>query len=309
MNRSRALLFFSSTLLLTICFLVFHYQRSGAVQNGNCIDIPAAPDYLSSNNPRDAIAAINHARQLEHMPPLNLPANFYQLVPVQQQFLLLNLERTDRHLVPLVIDAQLSQMAQGYSQQLRDLNFFSHTSPIGGSFVDRINGNPALYNHYRLAAENLAGNPVGGIGPIYEYMYNDSIENCGHRKNILDPELQLVGIGLVKGSPYGTLSAQEFLTSAPWNPYIGGIAQQATPGLTLHVSNSQTNDKVLTVQQTGDDAFIRISWFIDTTKQPQHVGDTWTLYTKRLKKGKHTILVYGVDAMQNYVLVRYTIDT
>lgn len=76
---------------------------------------------------------------------------------------------------PLRMDTTLSQIAQAYSQQLHDFNFFAHTSPISGSFADRINSNPAIYNHYRLAAENLAGNPVASIGAMYEYLYNDAV--------------------------------------------------------------------------------------------------------------------------------------
>ncbi len=44
--------------------------------------------------------------------------------------LLLNIERSDRHLRPLILDANLSQMALGYSKQLRNLQFFSHNKPV-----------------------------------------------------------------------------------------------------------------------------------------------------------------------------------
>ena len=48
-------------------------------------------------------------------------------------------------------------MALGYSRQLSNLHFFSHTSPISGTFTNRVDRNPAIANHYSLAAENLAG--------------------------------------------------------------------------------------------------------------------------------------------------------
>ena len=179
-------------LAIAIGVLLFrHYNSSATVssKSGGCVDIAASPDYLSSGNPQDAIAAINNARQIEHLPPLRLPANFYQFNPAQQQFLLVNLERTARGLRPLNMDPNLAQMARGYSKQILNLHFFAHTSPISGTFSDRMNGNLAIANHYSQAAENLAGNPVPGIGSMYEYMYDDSAEACGHRLNILDPAL------------------------------------------------------------------------------------------------------------------------
>src|SRR5690348_13011101 len=98
--------------LLTVAvgsFLVSHRQPSIA-SVGGCVDIPASPDYLSSKSETDAIAAINNAHAEENLPPLQLPANYYRLGPAQQQLILINLERTDRHLPPLRMDATLAQM-------------------------------------------------------------------------------------------------------------------------------------------------------------------------------------------------------
>src|ERR1700730_7947069 len=147
--------------LLILCalaagiFLIYRSQLQ-PVSSAGCVDIPASPDYLSTNSEADAIAAIDNAHAREKLPPLHLPANYYRLGPPQQQFILLNLERTDRGLLPLAMDATLSQMALGYSRQLSNLHFFSHTSPISGTFTNRMENNPATANLYSLAAENLA---------------------------------------------------------------------------------------------------------------------------------------------------------
>src|SRR5437588_9767208 len=211
------LLLLVAILAVAIGVLLFrHYNSSATVSSkpGACVDIAASPDYLSSEDPHDAIAAINNARQVEHLPPLRLPANFYQLDPAQQQFLLMNLERTARGLRPLHLDANLTQMAQGYSKQLLDLHFFAHTSPISGTFSDRINGNPAIVNHYSQAAENLAGNPVPGIGSMYEYMYDDAAEACSHRLNLLVSALTVVGIAWLLWSITVCIDPYEFTTSS-----------------------------------------------------------------------------------------------
>lgn len=309
MIYSRFFLLVSLSLLLAVGGIVINTQhRVVTEQTGSCIDIAATPDYLSSRDPHDAIAAINYARQQEHVRALRLPENFYQLSPVQQEFVVLNLERTDRDLQPLYLDDMLSQMAQAYSQQMRDLKFFSHTSPIGGAFSDRINGNVLLYNHYRMAAENLAGNPVPGLGAMYEYMYDDTVENCGHRQNILEPQLRLVGIGMVTGSSYGSISAQEFLSAASWNPYVSVPAQQTKPSISITANVAKKDQQIqLVAHQVSSDPLVRVTWFIDNLDQLQYVGNAWTMNTHHLKPGKHTILAYGVDGVQQYAVASYTI--
>ena len=299
-------------LAIAIGVLLFrHYNSSATVssKSGGCVDIAASPDYLSSGNAQDAIAAINNARQIEHLPTLRLPANFYQLNPAQQQFLLVNLERTARGLRSLSMDPNLAQMARGYSKQLLNLHFFAHTSPISGTFSDRMNGNLAIANHYSQAAENLAGNPVPGIGSMYEYMYDDSAEACGHRLNILDPALTLVGINWLQGGIYGSISAQEFLTSASWNPYHGITSDIIAPQVSISVNTPAAGSKILQYQALvqGTMGIERITWFLDSLSNPLHTGASLTLDTRRLSPGKHTLLVYAVDGEQNYATAIYII--
>src|SRR5579871_4551088 len=255
-------------ILLTLAtgFLLIRHQQPTAVSGSGCVDIPASPDYLSTDSESDAIAAIDNARARENLPSLRLPANYYHLEPPQQQFILLNLERTDRGLPPLEMVPALSQMALGYSRQLSNLHFFSHTSPISGTFTDRMENNPATANLYSEAAENLAANPVVGAGPIYEYMYDDSAENCGHRLNILDPTLDLVGINWVRNSQYGSISAQEFLASPGWNLYAHPSPDTIAPNVVMEqplLKGSLLSCRVLAGDNVG---VVRTTWFLD------HVG-------------------------------------
>lgn len=211
----RALLCLLAACLLSVASLTVSFPTPQRVAHAACVNIPATPNYLRTRRAKDAIAAINHARRFEHLSPLLLPRNFYHMKAVQQQFVLINLERTDRGLRPLTMSPVLMTMARSYSKQLSRRHFFSHTSPISGTFAQRLNRNRAIAGHYSLAEENLAGNPVGGVGPIYEYMYNDVSENCGHRANILQPGVTLVGIGVVSDKRYGSISAQEFVALRP----------------------------------------------------------------------------------------------
>lgn len=286
-------------------FLVGHRQPTVASVTG-CVDIPAFPDYLSSKSEIDAIAAINNARSEENLPDLRLPANYYHLAPAQQQLILINLERIDRHLPPLRMDATLAQMALAYSRQMSDLHFFSHTSPISGTFTNRIESNPATANHYSLAAENLAGNPVTAAGPIYEYMYDDSAENCGHRLNILDPSLTLVGINWVRDREYGSISAQEFLTSAPWNPYTHPSPDTIPPS--IFAGQPLLKGPLLTCHALATDnvGVVRITWFLDHVGNQVSLGPSLTLDVSHLPPGKHMLLVYVVDGALNYSMSSQT---
>lgn len=296
---------------LTVSFIQYQHTMMQQWRRSGCINLPATPDYLSTERPQDAIAAIDNAHRWERLPELRLPRNFYQLDAIQQQFTLVNLERTARGLHQLTMDANLARMAQGYSEQLRDLNFFSHTSPISGTFRARINSNPTIADHYSFAAENLAGNPVGGIGPLYEYMYDDAAEGCAHRRNILNPDLAFIGIGLVPSQLYGTISVQEFLMPAPWNPYRGSSASAVFPAVpTISISAYTDTPRTLiyfhaSVQKNADVA--RITWFLDRVTRPMQRGASWVLDLRRLSPGQHTIFAYAVNDMQEYGVASYNL--
>src|SRR5579862_2560474 len=117
MIQKRWLMLLFGMLLLAGVLGIYQYRAHAHPQSG-CVDIAAAPDYVSTGSAYDAIAAINNAHAEEGLPSLHLPHNFYQLDPVQQQFVLLNLERAVRQLAPLHMDANLSQMALAYSKQM-----------------------------------------------------------------------------------------------------------------------------------------------------------------------------------------------
>ena len=293
-------------LVLAAGVTLIRRQQPVAVSASGCVDIPASPDYLSSNSEADAIAAIDNAHAGEKLPPLRLPANYNRLGPPQQQLILLNLERTDRGLPPLEMDAALSQMALGYSRQLSNLHFFSHTSPISGTFTDRMENNPATANHYSLAGENLAGNPVAGAGSIYEYMYDDVAESCGHRLNILDPSFTLVGINWVRDSEYGSISAQEFLASTAQNPYTrpspDTIAPQVVTGQPI------LEGYILTCRALAGDnvGVVRITWFLDRVGNQPSLGPILVLDVSHLSPGRHTLLVYAADGALNYSMASCT---
>jgi uncharacterized protein YkwD len=270
-------------------------------QTGSCTALPPTPDYYTSGGEAAAIEAINHARASERLPRLTLPSDYWQLPPAQQQFVLVNLERTSRGLSALHWDDTLAQIATAYSRQMAQLGFFSHTSPISGDFQTRLDANPHVAGHYLSIAENIAGNHAPAAGAIYEYLYNDAAEQCAHRQNILNPAFTLIGIGVVPGGRWGAMSAQEFLASNPANPYTGAPPDTTPPTISLSsVLSASARQLTVTASASDNRGIIHIIWYLDGLGHRSHEGIHWTLDAASLAPGPHRLTAYVVDESQNY---------
>ena len=87
----------------------------------------------------------------------------------------------------LTINAMLTQAAQGHSEDMAFNDFFSHTGSNGSTPWDRIH---ATGYQYSLAAENIA---AGYSTP--EAVVQGWMDSPGHRANILNCDLQEIGVG------------------------------------------------------------------------------------------------------------------
>lgn len=125
------------------------------------------------------------------------------LTALEQQMVdLVNQERTSRGLQALTVDTRLVKIARMKSQDMVDNNYFSHTSPVYGSPFDMMN---AAGITFRAAGENLAGD--SSVAAAHTALMN----SAGHRANILNSSYTRIGIGIVKGGPYGYMFTQEFI--------------------------------------------------------------------------------------------------
>ena len=79
---------------------------------------------------------------------------------------------------------------------------FNHTSPTYGSPFDVLKANGIAY---RYAGENIAG------APTVERAHNALMQSPGHRANILNPNYNYIGIGIVDGGRYGKMYTQTFI--------------------------------------------------------------------------------------------------
>jgi len=120
----------------------------------------------------------------------------------QQLINLINESRKQNGLKALTADNQLSEVARIKSKDMIDNNYFSHNSPTYGNPFDMLKN---FGIQYLSAAENIAGN--NSVQEAHEALMNSP----GHRKNILNPELTHVGVGIQKGSKYGYMFTELFI--------------------------------------------------------------------------------------------------
>ena len=109
---------------------------------------------------------------------------------------LVNVERAKYGLPALKLNTELSAVARLKSQDMRDKNYFSHTSPTYGSPFDMMK---KFGISYRTAGENIAR---GQRTP--EEVVNGWMNSEGHRANILNSSFTEIGVGYVADGNYWT---------------------------------------------------------------------------------------------------------
>ncbi|HZH62605.1 MAG TPA: CAP domain-containing protein [Metabacillus sp.] len=105
----------------------------------------------------------------------------------QQVIDLTNAERKRNGLPALKADSQLSGVAQKKSEDMRQNNYFSHTSPTYGSPFDMMRD---FGVSYKTAGENIAQGQQSPQEVVQAWMNSE-----GHRKNILSQDFTHIGIG------------------------------------------------------------------------------------------------------------------
>ncbi|TFV59031.1 CAP domain-containing protein [Geodermatophilus sp. DF01-2] len=107
-----------------------------------------------------------------------------------QVLTLVNEARAWAGCAPVVADAPLAAVARAHSADMRDRDYFSHTSPEGLSPFDRAEQAGVDYSR----AENIAYGQAGADAVMQAWM-----DSPGHRENILDCELTKLGVGVAEG--------------------------------------------------------------------------------------------------------------
>lgn len=128
---------------------------------------------------------------------LNIPTTDSTVLNYENEVTrLVNEIRVKNGLKPLAADWELSRVARYKSQDMKDNNYFSHTSPVYGSPFNMIKN---FGISYRSAAENIA---KGQRTP--QAVVNAWMNSSGHRANILNPSYTKIGVGYVAEGNYWT---------------------------------------------------------------------------------------------------------
>lgn len=108
---------------------------------------------------------------------------------------LVNDERGKAGCGPVTEESHLDRAAQGHSDDMSERDYFSHDTPEGDSFADRI----TAAGYSRPGAENIAKGAASADQVMRMWM-----NSSGHRANILNCSLKKLGVGVAKDGWYWT---------------------------------------------------------------------------------------------------------
>lgn len=114
---------------------------------------------------------------------------------------LVNRERATAGLDPVVADADLAAVAVEHSEEMFQLGYFAHVSPVSGEPSDRLK---TAGIQYIATGENLA------YAPSLRVAHVGLMNSPGHRANILNPRFTRLGIGVARSPNRGMMFTQEF---------------------------------------------------------------------------------------------------
>ncbi len=152
----------------------------------------------------------------------------------QQMLELINNERTSQGLEPVQLELRLNDASEDHSQWMLQQDVFSHTGENGSNPGDRMEQAQFEFSGNATWAENIAWQSERGALGLQDDvidLHNSLMDSPGHRANILNPDVTVIGIGIETGDYQGyeaVMVTQNFArTSAPLQ-----LDQGATPPTT-----------------------------------------------------------------------------
>lgn len=151
----------------------------------------------------DALAFLTIKPQTDERVNLGFQTSDFKVSETDERGMvdLVNKERKDRGLKPLSFDARLREVARPHSADMFQRGYFAHYSPEGKSVADRAEEQGVQYG---VIGENLA------YAPSLELAHRGLMNSPGHRANILSPDFNKIGIGVMDGGIYGKMFTQVF---------------------------------------------------------------------------------------------------
>ncbi len=116
---------------------------------------------------------------------------------------LVNIQRSKVGLPALKVNLQLSKVARLKAEDMKNRNYFSHTSPTYGSPFNMMKRFGVSYS---AAGENIAQGQRTAAAVMISWM-----NSPGHRQNILNKNYNQIGVGVAKGSNGSIYWVQQFI--------------------------------------------------------------------------------------------------
>ncbi|WP_410637543.1 CAP domain-containing protein [Amycolatopsis sp. lyj-346] len=153
----------------------------------------AAPATSSTAPTPTETSAPPPATTSEAPPPSTKAAARVAPSAAAQVITLVNDERAKAGCAPLAEEPHITKAAQDYSDQMSAEKFFSHTSPDGTTFDQRIKN----AGYPKPGAENIARGQTSAAQVMESWMNSE-----GHRANILNCTLKKIGVGVTTAGWY-----------------------------------------------------------------------------------------------------------
>ncbi|MCL6285243.1 CAP domain-containing protein [Ruegeria sp. 2012CJ41-6] len=119
---------------------------------------------------------------------------------------LINQERAKAGVDPLKLELRLNDSAEDYSEDMLEQDFFSHTGQDGSDPGDRMREAGFQFSGSWTWGENIAWQSergATGIADDVANLHQGLMNSPGHRANILNPNFEVIGIGIERGNYNG----------------------------------------------------------------------------------------------------------
>lgn len=118
-------------------------------------------------------------------------------------FQMVNQERIANGLTPLRWDKELAEVGRGHANDMLQRCYFGHINLESQGPTDRLSATGNFYAG-SLLGENLA------LANTVEFAHRGLMQSPGHRRNILEPRFEDLGVGAIQNPPYGIMFVQMF---------------------------------------------------------------------------------------------------
>lgn len=172
-----------------------NFNPKGTVTRAEAATIVRNMSFPEYRNEVETLMILDENQQEYYDEFLNMPYLAIYVDVIE----LVNIERAAVGLQPLTLNYKMCLAADYKSNEMLELKYFSHTSPIYGSPFNMMS---AFDITYRTAAENIAQGQTTA-----KMVMNSWMNSPGHCANILNPSFNQIGIGL---SDYGCYWTQMF---------------------------------------------------------------------------------------------------